>query len=402
MRTFFRRAAKWLAWYVCLPQSRFRMLIAASWAVPTVLVIRTVPRFRNYQFGTFWTLFIGHLVVDTCVQIARLQGIDGSKSRWFWLGQTDNSQWEAMLRRNLNFHPLVCAIEYWNRKLPGGERHSFPSLWTDSRDLMGLIWSTDCQPTFTAQENSCGRNWLTAQGIEPSDHFVTLTVRDGFYTNATWPQDLSFHDYRNSDISTFMPSALWLAEQGVWVIRMGKLMEFPLPSEHSRIIDYAFRSDRSDFLDAWLMANSSGSISTATGLDSIAHVYRRPMLFVNALPLAIWTSYTWSTWVPKDLRDVQSGKFLKANDHLEHSYGLASEYAAAGLEIIPLTQGEILEEVQDWWEILMGQRYESQDDKERLKHFIDRCRLVPDCSKRHGWIHPEARIGRTWLRRRTE
>ncbi|MCG3771949.1 MAG: hypothetical protein JW384_03148 [Nitrosomonadaceae bacterium] len=395
------RRVNWLRWYLGLPQSRARMLIAAIWAIPAVFVIRTFPRFRDHQFGTFWVMFIGHYVVDACVQIGRLKGIDSAKRRWYWLGQSHNTQWDAMVRRSLNVNPLTCAIEYWNRKLPGGDEHSFQSHWTDSRDLEGLVWSTDCQPAFTAEENEHGAAWLTEQGIPPNDFFVTLIVRDGKYTKDTWHQDLSFHDYRNSDISTFVPSVEWLANQGVWVIRMGKIMETPIPIKHPRVIDYAFLEDRNDFLDIWLMANASGCISTATGIDGIAHVYRRPILFVNAMPLGIWASYTWSTCIPKDLMDTESGRILSATENLERVYSRSSEYTAAGLEVVALTPSEILEEVQDWWELLMGRRRMSQGDKDLLQDFIARTQLSPETSKRHGWIHPEARIGRAWLRRRS-
>ena len=45
----------------------------------------------------------------------------------------------------------------------------------------------------------------------------------------------------------------WLADQGVWVLRMGKIMERPIPTEHPRIVDYAFEPNKSDFLDIWLL-----------------------------------------------------------------------------------------------------------------------------------------------------
>ncbi len=391
---------KRLQWYLSLPQSKIRMLIAAIWAIPAVLLIRVLPVFREYQFGTFENRFIGHITVDTAVQIAQLQGEDRSKNRWFWLGRTDNRQWEAMLRRSLPVHRLVCPIEYWNRKLPGGDTHKFQSQWNDSRDLTGLIWSTDCQPPFTPEENAYCQSWLASVGISLGEPFVTLIVRDGEYTAVTWPEDLSFHDYRNSDVETFIPAINWLAEQSVWVIRMGKIMKTPLRMRNHRVIDYSFRTDRNDLLDIWLMANATGCISTSTGLDSVAVVYRRPILYLNALSLGIWFSSAWSTWVPKDLRESATGRVLSVYEHLDHVYSASSQFHEAGLEVVALSPDEILEEVQDWWKLMTDQVRESQTDIQMLDEFIFRLQSLPDTKHRHGWIHPGARLGRPWLRRR--
>ena len=384
--------------YLKLPQSRMRMLMASPWAIPAVLMVRFLPRFRDYQFGTFWNLYFGHIVLDSTVQMGRLQGVDSSKRRWFWMGHLNNSQWELMVRRNLNFHPMACAIDYWNRHLPGGEKHSFDSHITESRDLAGILWSTNCQPSFTAEENAHGRDWLQSLGLDCHDRFVTLVVRDGGF-GASDPYE-PLHGFRNSDISTFVPSVRWLAEQGIWVLRMGKDMKSPLVAEHPRVIDYAFRADRSDFLDVWLMAHSSGSISTATGLDSVAHVYRRPMLYLNAMPLSVWSSYTWCTWVPKDIREIRSGRILSAHEHLNRMYGKSGDYSAAGLEVVALTPEELLQEVQDWWMTLSDQPRLSQEDNDLQQCFIDLCKNSPTLGMKHGFIHPEARIGRAWLRRR--
>ena len=77
----------------------------------------------------------------------------------------------------------------------------------------------------------------------------------------------------------------WLADEMVWVLRMGKLMHKPISSNHPRIIDYAFHPERSELLDIWLFANCTGCISTSTGIDSVSHMYGIPMLFVNQMSI---------------------------------------------------------------------------------------------------------------------
>ena len=125
------------------------------------------------------------------------------------------------------------------------------------------------------------------------------------------------------------------------------------------------------------------------------------MLYLNAMPLGIWTSYTWSTWVPKDLRETETGRILLARESLDRVYRSTDEYLTAGLEVVAFTPTEILEEVQDWWESLIGKRRESQANRDPLQDFITRTQTSLYTSRRHGWMHPEARIGRAWLPRRT-
>ena len=91
----------------------------------------------------------------------------------------------------------------------------------------------------------------------------------------------------------------WLADQGVWVLRMGKIMAKKIPSLHPRIIDYAFHADKCDLLDIWLFANCTGCISSSCGIDVISKVYGRPTININAVPVR-HPSYSYNLiYVPK-------------------------------------------------------------------------------------------------------
>ena len=43
------------------------------------------------------------------------------------------------------------------------------------------------------------------------------------------------------------------------------------------------------------MANCNFCISTSTGFDQISRVFKRPILFINHLPIADWASHFKST-----------------------------------------------------------------------------------------------------------
>ena len=78
-------------------------------------------------------------------------------------------------------------------------------------------------------------------------------------------QQVHKHDYRDSEISTYVEAAEVLAEMGYTVFRMGALVKETLVSKHPRVIDYATNGMRTEFLDVFLGAYCAFCISTGSG-----------------------------------------------------------------------------------------------------------------------------------------
>ena len=205
-------------------------------------------------------------------------------------------------------------------------------------------------------------------------------------------------DYRDSDIATYVPAAEWLANQGVWVLRMGKVVEKPIPCSHPRVIDYAFHPDRSDFMDVWLFAHCDLCISTGTGPDNISDIYSRPILFLNFIPLQRLTRWSDAMHVPKTLVWQTSGIPLNCREYLNNNYSFTYQYDNNGIKIIDLTSEEILATVQERWQRLQGTWVDTEDDLKRYHKFLEIFKSDPEFQKCHVWIHPQCRVGATWLR----
>jgi putative glycosyltransferase (TIGR04372 family) len=77
--------------------------------------------------------------------------------------------------------------------------------------------------------------------------------------------------------------AEFLTQKGFFVIRMGKLVKQELKTSNPMIIDYANSSHRSDFADVFLFANCTFCVSTSTGMDALASIFRRPIGLVNVV-----------------------------------------------------------------------------------------------------------------------
>jgi putative glycosyltransferase (TIGR04372 family) len=383
------------------------MLINGLWAVPSVLLMRALRPIVLVRLGTLESARIGHFVIDGAEQLARYQQQPANTSDWFWLGKTCNSQWERMIRRALPVHAWVKYVDRWNKVLPGGSAHERPSSYTRSRDVEGLYARHDVKIPFLPAESTEALTWLRSKGWKDGEPFVCLLVRDDEYLaqdslhgngNSRACEGWSYHDYRNSDIDTYVPAIQWLAAQGVWVIRMGKLMAKPLPTGMDHVIDYAFDPGKSDLLDIWLFANCNGCISTATGPDTIPLVYGKPILFVNALPLAGFSSFSNSIWVPKPLRWIDSGQLLSITEHLTNGFTRSVEYAATGIDILDMTSSQITSAVQELWQRIAETWLDDIADNQRQSHFWDICMEWPEYSELHGVRHPDSRVGSAWLR----
>jgi putative glycosyltransferase (TIGR04372 family) len=290
-------------------------------------------------------------------------------------------------------------LDRWNQIIPGGQIHTLRSSITSSRDKEGLFERFDTSLDFLEEENVSAIKWLTTKGWRAGEPIVCLLVRDSKFLEEHWG-DLetgAYHDYRNSDVTTYMKACEWLASQGVWVLRMGSLMATRLEFTGPRIIDYAFEPEKSDLLDIWLFANCSGIISTATGLDQLGMIYKVPQLYLNAMPLGGAHTWTNMIWVPKNLRWHKSRKPLTLGEYLENSYLDTKEYLDAGIDVIDLTPDEILKATQEFLGKLTGGWVSTRKGIEIQDKFWRIFQKWSDYGQWHGWLHPKASIGSDWL-----
>ena len=69
---------------------------------------------------------------------------------------------------------------------------------------------------------------------------------------------------------------------------MGKNVEKKLSYTSENVIDYANSDFRSDFMDIYLTSKCDFFISTGGGLDGIAIIFDKPILYINYLPVGEW------------------------------------------------------------------------------------------------------------------
>ena len=365
---------------------------------------------HRYKLGYFHTDRIGHFVMDAAIKFAET-GSKTPRREIYWLESNEpaNNFWLTLVRRSFRTttSSFLGAVVEFARALPINPKW-YVAPYRDlngSRDFNGSLAKGCLQMEFTQEENKQGQDWLASIGCLPGQPFACLMVRDSKYLDSDpihnpalhgLPKDYwSYHNYRDSDITSFGQAAEWLASQGVFVLRMGKSNAEKFDSCQSQIIDYSFRQDRSDFLDVWLFANCSVCVSTGTGPDAISIAYGRPTIHVNFLPLSqTWTS-TRSLTAGKALYN-QAGERLSLQETLEADFYTSEDYSSAEIRIRDLSPEELLEVVQEGWARITGMWAEDDRDKifkEEFQVAIQNSKV----GKYHGYLHPEARLSSRWL-----
>ena len=241
--------------------------------------------------------------------------------------------------------------------------------------------------------------------MSSGDKYICLVARDSGYKNMYQrhiKSDWSYHDYRNSEIDGYSQAIQGLIDGGYWVLRMGKGATKPLNFNHPRVFDYAFTSDRSDFLDIWLMARAFFSISSGTGLDTVSTVYRRPVVYVDYLPLQMMVSYNSTITAPKIFYWLDNGNRLTMNETLSLLFQRTDDFRKNGIGILDLTAEEKWGAVCEMEKRLSGRWEPKKQDHALQAKFW---RLLTDSSDfhhNHGVIHPDARLSATFLRQHGE
>lgn len=331
-------------------------------AIPMVLIIRLIKPWLLVRLGVLISSRIGHFVANTEMYLCeRDAGINVPNQRYvdvfFMEGSICNQQLATMWHRVLLIWPawLLMPIYRVNQLIPGGKIHEIGHNSQHDRDVHNLLDRFPAHLQFNALEDERGEIGLRAIGIPKDMSYVCLNVRDSAYlAGPNW----AYHNYRDSNIQNYVLAAEALAERGYFVIRMGAKVHASIKSQHPKVIDYATNGMRSDFMDIYLGAKCTFCITTGSGWDEVPEMFRRPMVYVNLVPLgylrtfraeflAITKKHIWQkTGNTLTLREI----FLKDIGFLVY----ASDFKSRGVDLIENTPKEICDIAIEMFERLSG------------------------------------------------
>ena len=236
---------------------------------------------------------IGHFALDTELLLSYKdrQLPDKFKNIYYYdpYGNIANTQLDVMWKRVIPIIPCGVLMHQIDRiliKISSRYRKTDLKLKSEIGGIqhchVGLFAKTVPHLFFINHEILMANVIMGRLGLVPNTRFVCLLVRDSSYLTYWYSKPESDHySHRNSDISNYKKAALYLAEKGYFVLRMGKIVAEPFDLHHPRIIDYANHELRSDFMDIYLAAHCHFFITSGTGLDAVANIFRRPILLTN-------------------------------------------------------------------------------------------------------------------------
>ena len=396
---------------LCLPHKLPLFILA----VPVVVVIHLIRPWLLVRWGDLPSPRIGHFAANTelylCERDASIN-VPGRRHAdiFFMEPPICNRQLAVMWKRILRVWPawIVLSLRRVNRLIPGGAVHEIGDNTQGDRDVHNLLDRFPPHLKFTAEEEARGEAGLKAMGIPAGASFVCLIVRDSAYLDAHQSKDWSYHNYRDSDIRNYVLAAEEIADRGYFVIRMGTKVRDALKSGHPRIIDYATNGMRSDFMDVYLGAKCAFCISTSTGFDALPLIFRRPIVFVNMVPLGyLWTFRSQIIGITKHHISLQKDKELTLKEIFTQGVGFSlrtSDYEINGIRLIENTPEEIRDVAVEMVERLNGTRQVGTDDDALQRRFWE---IYPVDTKDiyqnkplHGEIR--ARFGAQFLRANRE
>ncbi len=380
-------------------------------AIPGVFLIRVMRPWFLVRVGFLISERIGHFAANTELYLCEKDvGINVPKQQYVDLFSLQkricNQQLVVMWRRILRIWPywIVAAIFRVNQFIPGGGIHEVGGNTQHDRDVHNLLDRFPSHLEFTSEEEMRGQMGLLAMGIPKGASFVCLNVRDNAYLSGHIPEyDWSYHDYRDSNIKNYILAAEELANRGYYVIRMGAKVRDPIDSNHPKIIDYAVNGMRTEFMDVYLGAKCFFSISTSTGWDSIPYVFRRPIVYVNFLPLGGgFTFIRTSLFITRRHFLKQENRVLSLSEIFKYGVGFSyrsEDFTSRGIKLLENTPEEIRDVIVEMVERLNGTWQSNEVDEDLQKRFWE---IFPVDAKAHNgnpW-HGEirSRFGTIFLR----
>ncbi len=374
--------------------SRSIKILVTVFFIPIIIIIRILRPVAYIRIGYFTCERIGHFAYDLGIALAEKELLNDKRvfDLRYLQGKPSNMQLVKMAKRSLYINSWVSYLVYANNLLPGRSHDLIPHRrQCASRDKNGALELTKSKLLFSQEEEGEAIATLKRFGVRyPEDKFICLNVRDSEYFN----EDKKSKNFaRNTDIKTYEEAALYLANHGYWVIRTGKKVKDSLLIKHKRIIDYAVSDDRSDLLDIWLFSKCYFCISTGTGIDAVADIYRRPLLFVNFIPLTHMITWSRSITASKHLIWKDSGVHLTLSEYLKYHYN------DKRIDVVDLDPNEIKSVVMEMIGQLDGTLDYSKEDEENQKIFMQIYMRSKSFHKLNNYIHPNSRISANFIRR---
>lgn len=380
-----------------------KIAVLIGWTLHFVLkAVAAGNKGRKIVFCEIFYLRLGHLACDTGLFLKKLEeGKDYSRKNIYigiapGIEKSANKQIMKMFKRRF---PIITNTFLFmllkTLKKVGSEfymlmpHHS--ANFSEFNDFQPVL-------SFEKEEEDRGRDMLKKMGIGPDAWFVCFMARDGSYLNeqkefrgSNW----DYHNYRNSDINSFLKAAEYIAQEGGFVVRMGSIVQNDLPKErHSRIIDYSSEY-RSDFMDIYLMSHCKFFFADSCGIVNACTIFGVPVAYTNVAIYEFGGFLKEDLFILKKMYSTVEKRYLTYeevfNSEISRFY-TTEDFKKRGLSLEENTSDEILDLVMEMNGRLNGISSTTEEDDALQRGF--HALYLPE----HRSYGTKARVGAKFLR----
>ena len=269
------------------------------------------------------------------------------------------------------------------------------------------LWQLEPATTLTDDELKFGDELRRQLGIPKDAQYVCLGVKEAAYYASITPekgygQDLRNEaiDSRNVDIKNYLQAATHLANIGIYVVRVGSVVNSPLPKDrHPMIIDYS-TTNRSELGDIVLGAHCKFLICGVSGYWTFVSTQNIPIVYCDVFELGFngdllsQAKFTLATFRTLRIEDQAPHVSFTQMASAAEKWADDEILAELGLEPIANTPGEILNaaiEMNDW---IDGKLELSEHDEELQTKFYNCYPPETRLAK-----NPQVRISPSFLRK---
>ncbi len=290
---------------------------------------------------------LGHFAANTELYILKKKKFNVKSLDLFYFGRKEisNAYLGKLWKKKLYILPYVFlrSLDLIIRATFLKKKFSCNFFSNTDRDLFQLYES---YPPVISVNEIDRKLFLEKFNLKPNDKIVCINVRDNEYLKTLYDpkfHNLNHHNYRDCKIENFKKSINFLLDNNYKVFRVGVKKNYYLDIKHENFFDEKYSNERDETSDVIISSICNFCISTGSGFDALPRIFRKPILFVNHIPIINYHSFC-----KNDLticKHIFRKKKLSIESIFKNSFynGLETEfYEKNNLKVIENTPEEIL------------------------------------------------------------
>ncbi len=201
--------------------------------------------------------------------------------------------------------------------------------------------------SFTNKQQAYGNDILLKMNITQNDKLICIYTRDSsFLENIDNSVDWSYHDYRNTNIESYLKTIKFLISKGYKVVRIGSEYSKSLNYINDNFIEYNLSRFKSGFMDLYMPYMASFIIGCKSGATDLSLLFNKPILVTDLTTFVEAPLGKKDLFIQKKIIDLNKNivpfKELVENEKFYTNDG-NKMHSLYGLSYIDNTEDEILE-----------------------------------------------------------